>query len=236
MSTDIHVAGTANGGARWVGSSAQDHYARAAVVIMFTLLVLGNFYGATQAVLDWSHQSLEYTSLHVAARLSSALFAALIATTALTRLRPIQKAAGIEPRVSALLGSFMVMTLPSLPRPELPAAALAISSVLIVIGMMASFLVLRWLGKSFSIMAEARRLITHGPYALVRHPLYICEEIAVVNVYTGHVACGISPALTPWFTPLHAERRKVLKSFAEYGATLPNTPSHSFCLVGVDDW
>jgi protein-S-isoprenylcysteine O-methyltransferase Ste14 len=42
--------------------------------------------------------------------------------------------------------------------------------------------VLRWLGQSFSIMAEARRLITHGPYAIVRHPLYVCEEIALVGM------------------------------------------------------
>jgi protein-S-isoprenylcysteine O-methyltransferase Ste14 len=32
-------------------------------------------------------------------------------------------------------------------------------------------------------MAEARRLIVHGPYALVRHPLYVCEEIAVIGIF-----------------------------------------------------
>jgi protein-S-isoprenylcysteine O-methyltransferase Ste14 len=70
-----------------------------------------------------------------------------------------------------------------LPRAEPPPIALAISSALIVVGMSASFIVLRWLGKSFSIMPEARRLVTQGPYAVVRHPLYICEEIAVIGAF-----------------------------------------------------
>ena len=33
-------------------------------------------------------------------------------------------------------------------------------------------------------MPEARRLVTTGPYALVRHPLYVVEEIGVVGLAT----------------------------------------------------
>ena len=69
-----------------------------------------------------------------------------------------------------------------MPHPHLSDITLAISSALVIVGMSLSFLVLRWLGKSFSIMAEARRLVTGGPYAIVRHPLYICEEIAVIGI------------------------------------------------------
>jgi protein-S-isoprenylcysteine O-methyltransferase Ste14 len=52
--------------------------------------------------------------------------------------------------------------------------------------------VLRWLGKSFSILAEARQLVTEGPYRIVRHPLYICEGIAVVGV--------MLQVISPWAT------------------------------------
>jgi protein-S-isoprenylcysteine O-methyltransferase Ste14 len=45
--------------------------------------------------------------------------------------------------------------------------------------------ILLHLGKSFSIMAEARTLVTGGPYAIVRHPLYVAEAIATVGVLVG---------------------------------------------------
>lgn len=35
-----------------------------------------------------------------------------------------------------------------------------------------SAIVLTRLGRSFSLMSEARGLVTHGPYRFVRHPLY----------------------------------------------------------------
>jgi hypothetical protein len=43
--------------------------------------------------------------LVIVAAISSAVFLGLIALTALARLRPIRKAKGIEPRVSALTGT-----------------------------------------------------------------------------------------------------------------------------------
>jgi protein-S-isoprenylcysteine O-methyltransferase Ste14 len=42
--------------------------------------------------------------------------------------------------------------------------------------------VLTQLRASFSIMAEARQLVTIGVYRLVRHPLYLAEEIAAIGV------------------------------------------------------
>jgi protein-S-isoprenylcysteine O-methyltransferase Ste14 len=172
----------AGGPLAWIDGSAQDWLSRATVVLVFSLLVFISITGVLQAVVDWERRPLDHTLLHVAARASNALFLALVAATAVTRLRPLRKAAGMQPRLSALVGTFLLMSLAVLPRAELPPAAVALSSVLVIVGMTASFIVLRWLGKSFSIMAEARKLVTDGPYALVRHPLYICEEIAVLGM------------------------------------------------------
>jgi len=41
---------------------------------------------------------------------------------------------------------------------------------------------LSYLGRSVSLIAEARKLVTGGPYSIVRHPLYLGEEIAILGV------------------------------------------------------
>ena len=48
-------------------------------------------------------------------------------------------------------------------------------------GSLGSILVLWRLGKSFSIMPEARKLVTGGPYACARHPLYTVEIITIIG-------------------------------------------------------
>jgi protein-S-isoprenylcysteine O-methyltransferase Ste14 len=173
--------------ARWFNPAAcnlvLEWATRLTLASIFILLLFGNISWIVQAVSDDKLQSSYQLLLNVAARASSALFVALAAATTLTRLPPVRKASGIEPRIAALLGTFLLTALAMLPRQEISLAALAISCSFVVVGMLSSFIVLRWLGKAFSIMAEARQLIVHGPYALVRHPLYVCEELAVIGIF-----------------------------------------------------
>jgi protein-S-isoprenylcysteine O-methyltransferase Ste14 len=152
--------------------------ARVAMVAIFTMIAAFNLVGLSYIIpINSLHRLLE-----AAACLSNVLFLVLVAATALTRLSPVRKAAGVEPRVSALLGSFLSFTLALLPKAELGPFWSITSTLLITVGAISSFIVLRWLGKSFSILAEARRLVTSGPYRLVRHPLYVCEGIALLGV------------------------------------------------------
>jgi protein-S-isoprenylcysteine O-methyltransferase Ste14 len=225
IKTGLRQAGC---GSSWLESSAYDWMIRVAIVLVFTLIVLGNVNGAIQVAVNWKHQTLDHTLLNMAARVSSALFMALAAVTTLTRLPPIRKAAGIEPRMSALLGTFLLTALATLPRAEFAPISLAISSVLVIAGMAASFVVLRWLGKAFSIMAEARQLITRGPYAYVRHPLYICEEAAVIGIFMQVISpvaliILIAHAFFQFRRMLNEER--ILKAtFAEYESYAERTP------------
>ena len=57
-----------------------------------------------------------------------------------------------------------------------------ISTLLLLGGNALAVLVLVQLGRSFSVMAEARRLVTSGVYRWVRHPLYLAEELAVIGI------------------------------------------------------
>jgi protein-S-isoprenylcysteine O-methyltransferase Ste14 len=41
---------------------------------------------------------------------------------------------------------------------------------------------IRHLGRSFSLVPQARNVVQTGPYRWIKHPLYLAEEIAVLGV------------------------------------------------------
>lgn len=202
--------------ARW--NSVFDWVARLTLVFVLSFLIFGNISWIIHALGSEQHQASDHVFLNIAARGSSALFVALAAATTLTRLPPLRKAAGWEPRIAAVLGTFLLTALAMLPRQDLPPMVLAISSILIITSMLTSFVVLRWLGRAFSIMAEARRLVTHGPYRYIRHPLYVCEELAVIGTFI----LVISPLAVVIFI-LHAvfQVRRMLNEESVLAATFP---------------
>jgi protein-S-isoprenylcysteine O-methyltransferase Ste14 len=56
------------------------------------------------------------------------------------------------------------------------------STLLILCGVVFALYAVLWLGRSFSVMPEARRLVTNGPYSVIRHPLYLGEAVALAGV------------------------------------------------------
>lgn len=119
----------------------------------------------------------------LAARVSLMAFLGLLILFHIIRSRPINKASGWEPRVSALLGLTLGNVLLLLDRSASSPALDVVSTLLLVTGNYLCIVVLLHLGRSISIMAEARRLVTSGPYRLIRHPLYFAEQLAIVGVF-----------------------------------------------------
>ena len=100
-----------------------------------------------------------------------------------------------------------------------------IATAMVLIGTGLSAYCLTWLGRSFSIDAQARRLVTGGPYAIVRHPLYLCEALALVGVAISNLSVwsvaivSVNLALQYW--RIVNEERVLGDAFEEYAAYSP---------------
>lgn len=114
------------------------------------------------------------------------VFLALLVGIFVVRHRPVRKQPGAGPRIAALLAALGLPYVVLLPRFDNPTAVL-IAAFLGVLGNVFALVTLAKLGKSFSIFPEARRLITTGPYALVRHPLYLAEELVIIGMIVNHL-------------------------------------------------
>jgi protein-S-isoprenylcysteine O-methyltransferase Ste14 len=119
-------------------------------------------------------QWVQFVSLSLAA-----LFDLLLIYLLVVRERPVAKSKGVLPRVFGFVGTFLGVGILQLPVARLGIGAQMVAALLIGVGSLGSLLVLWRLGKSFSIMPEARRLVTGGPYAFARHPLYTVEMITI---------------------------------------------------------
>jgi protein-S-isoprenylcysteine O-methyltransferase Ste14 len=113
---------------------------------------------------------------------SSLAFLALLVVMFAVRHIPQRAAPGLYPRFAALAGTFLSAGFVLLPPQELSFAGYLASLLLVIAGTVFAIYALLVLGRSISIQPEARRLVTRGPYALVRHPLYLGEMIAVAGV------------------------------------------------------
>jgi protein-S-isoprenylcysteine O-methyltransferase Ste14 len=157
---------------------------------------------------------------HIAMRLPTITFMLLVAAVVILRSRPSAKASGFEPRISALVGSFAMYSIVFFQRRELSLTLEMISTALTFIGTAGAVVALGQLGRSFSVMAETRQLVTSGPYRLVRHPLYLAEQIAIIGVFIQYASVwtGLLLAVQIAFQlrRMHNEETILTTSFPEY--------------------
>ena len=172
--------------------------------------------------MDFAHPSLASVA-EVLSRLAIASFMMLVSWLVLIRLRPVAKSSGLAPRIAALIGTFLQLARVLLPRQaDTSITVKLISSALILGGNSLALYVLTWLGRSFSIMPEARRLVTGGPYGIVRHPLYLAEFIASMGVllqFFSPYAALISGTQAGFqILRMHFEERVLRSAFPDYAA------------------
>lgn len=158
----------------------------------------------------------------LAARIALILFLLLWVVLSLIRAKPVNKAAGWQPKISALLGLSFGSLMLLLDRAETSPWFDLASALLLLIGNYLSIVVLMHLGRSLSIMAEARRLIISGPYSIIRHPLYFAEEIAMLGTFLVFRSWAAAAILCIHFAiqiqRMFNEERILSGTFPEYQA------------------
>jgi protein-S-isoprenylcysteine O-methyltransferase Ste14 len=130
---------------------------------------------------------------------------------------------------AALVGSFILYGLylvPGQPR-STDVRVLAMSDILLAVGMTWAFYSLSYLRNRFSIVPEARGLVTRGPYSLVRHPIYLGEIIAglglvLPTVFSLH-ALLFAIFLGAQILRTHFEERVLRNAYPTYEAYARHT-------------
>jgi protein-S-isoprenylcysteine O-methyltransferase Ste14 len=154
----------------------QDIAAASPLIALYSLAIYGfvlelgrDVGGTSDAPRVWSA---------VVSHLASALFVALQIALFIVRKLPVAKLPGLTPRALAMAGANSGILYYILPRVD----AGWVSAVIVSVGMIASVFVLLHLGRAFSILPQARALVTTGPYRFVRHPLYLAEQVASLGI------------------------------------------------------
>jgi protein-S-isoprenylcysteine O-methyltransferase Ste14 len=157
-------------------------------------------------------------------------FLILVAWLTLVRSAPVARALGAMPRIAAGLGTWLfLLGSPFLTRrTDLSASFLLAAASLTLLGGLSTLLFLRWLGRSFTIVPEAHKLVTTGPYRIIRHPLYAAELMATIGIVLQFSTIEAAALLALQFgfqiLRMRNEEAVLLRAFPEYAAYMARTP------------
>ncbi|ANL47449.1 phospholipid methyltransferase protein [Rhizobium phaseoli] len=148
-------------------------------ICTYSILVAWTKIARTMTTGDYSSHGVVF----IIAEIAAILFIGMMCVVTLTRMPQVRSARGVEPYLTAMGGTFLFLLIAFLPPPMvLPDAVRIAAMVLMIIGFLSSAYMLAILGRSFSIAPGARALVTTGPYSIVRHPLYLTEEIFIIGM------------------------------------------------------
>jgi protein-S-isoprenylcysteine O-methyltransferase Ste14 len=104
----------------------------------------------------------------------------LLGLLIITRAPAKAQAEGLLPKIAAFVGTYLPWTITFLGRMD-EALPNLLSTAFVLTGTILMLVTIRHLGRSFSLVPQARSVVQTGPYRWIRHPLYLSEEIAIVG-------------------------------------------------------
>jgi protein-S-isoprenylcysteine O-methyltransferase Ste14 len=160
------------------------------------------------------------------------LFCAIPVFIYVGRPAPRARDGRVLARAAGLAGTVMLLVVGALPqgvalyRP--PSWLGGLSTTISVIAFALAVYGLLYLRRSLSIIPEVRRLVTGGPYRMVRHPLYAAEilaAVAFVMVNPGALAVVVlAPFIATQLVRARFEERLLTQAYPEYITYARRTP------------
>jgi protein-S-isoprenylcysteine O-methyltransferase Ste14 len=99
--------------------------------------------------------------------------------------------------VAAVAGTLLPFTIPMFSGAAPAAGQVYATTALVLAGTAWEVWSLRSLGRSLSIIAQAREVVDRGPYRWIRHPLYAGEIVSVLGIA---ISVGTPGAFAVWLT------------------------------------
>ncbi len=165
--------------------------------------------------------------LSTVSHVATLVFLAVLVVMFTMRHVPQRTAPGFYPRCAAVAGTFLAVGIVLLPLQDLSTALYLTSLLLIISGNVFAICAALVLGRSISLVPQARRLVTWGPYALIRHPLYLGEIFATIGVTLQYLSAWALLLLGLLFATqlqrMRNEERLLFQAFPEYGDYMART-------------
>jgi protein-S-isoprenylcysteine O-methyltransferase Ste14 len=150
------------------------------------------------------------------------VFYGLITISYLRRGPAVATSSSLKSHLAAVAGTFTPFAFPLLPSAGPGTVRELIAYAVLAAGMAWSVWSIRCLGRSLSILAQAREVVEHGPYRWIRHPLYTGELLSALGLA---LLAGTIPAAAVWIAlcalqtyRARCEEEVLLRALPGYGA------------------